>query len=212
MSAGYASILNATTPMFGALVSYFWLKDKLSTSGLVGLLLGFFGVFVLVLDKGGVGGETLVWPIVTALIATCLYGVGATYTKVRFGGVEPLALATGCQLASALFLLPGALYWWPTQMPSANAWLAAGILGVACTGIAFILFFRLIRDIGPANTMTVAYLIPVFGIGWGWLLLDEQLTMPMLLGGGLILFGVSLTTGLLSLRRKAASRVLAPDS
>lgn len=208
VTAGYASILNATVPMFGAIVTYFWLGDRISMSGFIGLLVGFFGVFILVLDQGSVDAELQLLPIGAALIATFLYGVGATYTKKRFSQVDALALATGSQLSAAIFLLPLAVILWPEQLPSASAWMDVLILGVACTGIAFILFFRLIANIGPAKTMTVAYMIPVFGLFWGWVFLGETMTMHMLLGGGFVLLGVGLTTGVLKLPRKQGAVAL----
>ncbi len=197
VSAGYASILNATTPIFTALVTWFWVKEKLGLSALLGLVVGFLGVFILVFDKQG-GQETVsLLPVLAALVATFCYGIGINYTKQKLSHLSPIVIAFGSQLTASLSLLPFAIWFWPSTLPSLQSWVAVSILGVASTGIAFILFFRLIANIGPNKAVTVTYLIPFFGVIWGSLLLDEVLTVYMAAGGFFILFGVALSTGML---------------
>src|SRR5204863_4113477 len=113
--------------------------------------------------------------------------------------VPPLAVAAGSQLSASLVLAPLALFWWPATMPSHSAWLAAGLLALACTGVAYVLYFRLIAHVGPANAIAVTFLIPVFAVLWGWLFLGEGLTSAMVAGCAVILVGTGLTTGVLKL-------------
>ncbi|GAB5380184.1 MAG: DMT family transporter [Aliiglaciecola sp.] len=204
LGAGLASILNATAPMFGAIVAFLWLKDRLSKLAVFGLMLGFSGVVVISSARTGVDLSTSTMPILLALASTCAYGIAACYTKQFLSGVNTLAIATGSQIFATLVLAPLALWFWPEVNPSNDAWLQVIVLGVFCTGLAYILYFRLIENIGAPRAITVAYLVPVFGVMWGMIFLNETLSALMVAGAGLILFGVGLTTGMLKfrLRRK----------
>jgi len=198
ITAGLSSIFNAATPLFGALIAWGWLRDKLTPARMAGLAIGFLGVLWLAWDKASFKpGASSGWAVLACLAATLLYGFSGSFTKRFLTGVPPLAVATGSQLSSALLLAVPALVWWPAAMPSLTAWSAAALLAVGCTGIAYILFFRLIAHIGPANALSVTFLIPVFAVLWGWLFLHEGLTPQMLLGCAVILLGTSLTTGVL---------------
>jgi len=116
-----------------------------------------------------------------------------------------MAVAAGSQLSAALVLALPALWWWPPAMPSPTAWWSAGLLALLCTGIAYVLYFRLIANVGPANAIAVTFLLPAFAVLWGWLFLREPVTPAMLLGCAVILAGTALATGLLKwpLRRRA---------
>ncbi|MBI2380688.1 MAG: DMT family transporter [Gammaproteobacteria bacterium] len=197
LTAGFAALLNATTPLWGALVAYLWLGETLNRGRIAGLALGVVGVAVLVM--GGVsfkaGGSG--WAVLAVLAAALCYGLGASYTKRKLTGVNSLAVAAGSQLAACLALLPAAAYWWPEAQPSAKAWLAVAALGLGCTGLAYVLFFRLIANVGPAKAITVTFLVPVFAAVWGVLFLDEPVSGRMLAAGAIILLGTALATGLL---------------
>ena len=208
LTAGTASVLNATAPMFGAIVAYFWLKDKLIPSAAVGLIIGFIGVYLLVSDNihfsatpatQAVENNALL-PTLAAMLAALCYGISANYTKKYLSAIKPLALAAGSQIAATTMLVPLSLFFIPETLPSANAIGAVILIGVICTGLAYILFFRLIAQLGPAKAISVTYLIPAFGIFWGALFLGETISLMMLIGGSVTLIGVALTTGLL--RRK----------
>lgn len=203
ISAGLSSIFNATTPLFGALIAVAWLKDRLTPSRVVGLAIGFGGVLWLVWDKAsftpGADGTSTGGAIVACLLATVLYGFSANYTKKRLSGVPPMALAAGSQLAATVVLMPPALWLWPAQMPGATAWSAALLLAVLSTGVAYVLYFRLIAHIGPTNAVSVTFLIPAFAVLWGALFLDELIDATVLLGCAVILVGTALTTGLVRL-------------
>jgi drug/metabolite transporter (DMT)-like permease len=195
------SVINATTPLWGALVAYLWLKDRLSGLRVVGLAIGFAGVLALVWDQvvthagGGASSTDTVYAAVAALGATLLYGIAASYTKRNLMGVDPLTVAAGTMSAATIVLLPFAAATWPSTPISIHAWGAVLGLGIACTGVAYLLFFRLIASIGPARTITVTFVIPVFGILWGALFLGERVSMGMVEACLAILVGTALATG-----------------
>ncbi len=198
LSAGVTSILNATTPMFAAIIAYFWFKDKLNVSSIIGLLIGFIGVYILMFDKLSTQSSLVLLPTIAVLGATLCYGIGANYTKHYLGSIKPLALAASTQITASFALLPFALLSLPKQLPSITATSAVLTLGVLCTGIAYVIFFRLIANLGPAKAVSVTYLIPAFGLFWGAIFLNEQITAWIILGCLFILLGVGLTTGLIS--------------
>lgn len=209
LSAGTTSVLNATTPMFGAIVAYIWLKDKLSVSAFFGVIIGFFGVYLLVSEDIAASSSamdttvnnTLISALAAMLAALC-YGISANYTKKYLTGIKPLTLAAGSQISATIILLPISLFFMPTRIPSFEAISSLVLLGIVCTGIAYIIFFRLISQLGPARTISVTYLIPAFGILWGSLFLDEKVSLTMLIGGVVILLGVALTTGIIKSSNK----------
>ena len=202
LTAGFTSVLNAATPLFTAIVAFFWLGDRLSPWRVVGLTIGFVGVVVLVGGSSVIDAKQGGLAVAAALGATVLYGLAASYTKRHLTGVPPLATATGCQLAATIVLTPLAIWLWPTQTPTGDVWFHVIALGIACTGVAYILFFRLIAHVGPTRAASVTFLIPVFGVLWGILFLTEQLTLNMVIGCAVILLGTSLSTGVLSLGKK----------
>jgi len=211
LNAGLSSIFNATAPLWGAMIGALWLKDRLSPSRMLGLAIGFAGVLFLAWDKAsfkpGEHGVSAGVAIVACLLATLCYGFGANYTKRKLQGVPPLAVAAGSQLAATLALAVPGLWLWPTQIPSATAWGAVAGLAFLATGVAYLLYFRLIAHVGPARAISVTYLIPLFGVLWGALFLGEAVTPAMFVGGAIILAGTALVTGVVSLpfgRRRAA--------
>jgi drug/metabolite transporter (DMT)-like permease len=202
LSGGLTSVLNATTPMFGAIVAYLWFRDKLTISAMFGLLIGFVGVYFLMLDKISLQQESILLPTLAALTASFSYGLSANYTKRYLTGISSTVLASGSQVSATLVLLPLSLFFIPTHWPSNTAIMSVLILGILCTGVAYIIFFHLIAHLGPARTISVTYLIPAFGLFWGSLFLDEVITSSMIVGCSFILTGVALATGLLKLSKK----------
>jgi drug/metabolite transporter (DMT)-like permease len=201
LTAGFASVLNSTVPLFGALVAFLWLGDRLGRLRTLGLVVGFAGVLLLVWDKVSFASGGSGWAVLAALAAALLYGVGASYTKKVLSDVDPLVNATGSQVAATAILLIPAVIYWPAAGPSLLSWWSAISLGVICTGVALILFFRLIARVGPAKAITVTYLIPVFGVLWGFLILDEPVNASMLAGCAVILVGTGLASGLIRAKR-----------
>jgi drug/metabolite transporter (DMT)-like permease len=203
ITTGLSSILNATVPLFGALVSWVWLKDRPTGSRVLGLGVGFLGVAMLAWDKAsfkvGASGIAPAWAVLACLLATVCYAVSASATKRYLTGLPPLVTATGSQVGAAVALVLPALWLWPEAMPGGRAWLALLVLGVLCTGVAYILYFRLIEQTGPSRALAVTFAVPVFAILYGALFLGEQVTTWMLACGVVIVCGTALSTGLLKL-------------
>lgn len=198
LTAGFAAILNATAPMWTALLAWAWLGERLPRARAAGLALGLAGVVLLVWDRVGLRGEGMAaaLAVVACLGATLCYGFSANFTRRAFAGVSPLALAAGSQTAAALVLAPFALATWPAQMPGAMDWLAVLGLGVLCTAAAFLLFFRLIERVGATGAVSVTFLIPLFAVVWGAALLGEGVSAGMAAGGLVVLAGTALAVGL----------------
>lgn len=202
ITAGVAAILNATAPMFGALVAWAWLRERPGTLQALGLVIGFGGVLWLVSARAGLDVDGARLPIIAGLAACLCYGIAANYARRSFADVSPLAMATGSQVASTLLLAPLAVWAWPAVTPGARDWVAALILGVFCTGIAYLLFFRLLTRVGVVRAMTVTFLVPAFAMLWGALFLDEPVTLTMLAGCVVVLIGTALASGVV--RRKSS--------
>ena len=191
LTAGLTSILNATVPIFAAVIGFSVYAEKLDGRRVAGVALGFVGVVVLVgLPVGGAPPPVL--SVLAGLAAAVSYVFAANFAKRRLTGIPALVFVSGSQLGAAVFLLPLMPVFPPPQTPGGLVIAAVLALAVLSTSLAFIIYFQLIREVGPTRTLTVTYLIPVFAIGWGALLLGEQLTLGMLLGGGLVLLGVAL--------------------
>lgn len=193
-SAGFASILNALTPIFSALIAWLWLKEYLSPAMVIGILLGFGGVMVMVFDRETISSSFLLLPVLAGLLATFLYGLTGNYSRRFTPQVPTLAIVAGCQLFSALFLVPIAAFLWPATAIPASSWFYAVVLGVFCTGVAFMLYFHLMATVGVARTVVATYLVPMFAMLWGKLFLDEAVTPKMLVGAVCIMAGIALTT------------------
>lgn len=190
LPAGYSSVLNATVPLFGAVVGFVWLGERLARARIIGLAVGFGGVVLLVLEKLTLPGDRVA--IAAGLAAAVLYAIAAHVTRRRLATVAPLVIATGSQIAAAVLLAPFALATAPQTMPSTRSLVYAVVLGVLCTGVAYVLYFRLLAAVGAARSMTVTYLVPLFGMLWGVLFLSEPLLPSMLVGGVVIMIGVTL--------------------
>ena len=202
LEAGFTSLLNATTPIFTALIGLCWLRIPLSSFQVLGLATGLSGIAILTgnqLDfaKNGVG-----WPILAVLCATCCYAYAGHYARIRLAGVSPLVISAGSLLASTLTLLPFVFLFAPPQAPAAGTVLSALALGLLCTAFAFILFFDLLKRNGATAATTVTFVIPVFGILWGSLFLQEEITARMILGMAVSLLGTALVTNLIPRQRQ----------
>jgi drug/metabolite transporter (DMT)-like permease len=203
LPAGYSAILNATTPMFAALVALLWMGDRLPAVRIVGLAVGFAGVVLLSWARvTGRIDQSL--PVLACLAATLCYGVAASAAKRFLTGVSPVASATGSQIGAALALLPFAMFAWPAQSPSTLAWGSAIVLSVACTAWAYFLYFKLIANTGAQRAATVTFLIPVFAVLWGAMFLGEKLGLDTVIGGVVVLLGSALATGVLAPGKLAA--------
>jgi drug/metabolite transporter (DMT)-like permease len=193
--AGFAAVLNSTTLLFGALLGGAFFGERLGFTRALGLGIGFAGVVVLVArDLALVGGPPAIG---AALLGALLYAISAHLTHRLLGGVPSLVIAAGSLVASAVMLAIPAALLWPAARPSPAAWGSTLALAVLATALGYILYFRLLERVGATRAISVTYLIPLFGMVWGATFLHERITLPMLLGCGLILFGVAVTTGAL---------------
>lgn len=205
ISTGLSSILNATVPLFGAIIAWIWLGDRLNATRIGGLVLGFAGVAMLAWDKAslkpGASGIAPGLAIAACLLASICYGLGASFTKRHLSATPSLAIATGSQIGATVLLAPAALWLWPAHMPGPRAWIGAVAMGVLCTGVAYILYFRLLARAGPARALAVTFVVPVFAVAYGAVFLQEAVTAWMVLCGLVIVAGTALSTGLISPRR-----------
>ena len=195
VTAGFAAVLNGTTPFFAAVVARVWLKAPLSRARIAGLVIGFCGVVVLVWGKASFkpGGSGLA--IVAGLVAALCYGIAASYTRRRLPAVPALTIATGSLSLGAVCLLPLAAFLLPAHLPSAKAWVSLVGLSLFSTAVAYVLYFRLLARLGPTGAVAVTFLIPAFAMLWGWLFLGEAVTGRMLAGTVIVLGGTGLTSG-----------------
>lgn len=209
LPAALSAIFNAATPLATAVIAWAWLADKPTRWRAVGLVIGFAGVVGLALHKSlahdalhGLRGlqfdSAAALAIAACLAGTLLYGFSANFAKRHLQGTPAMAMATGTQFSAALLLALPAVWTWPqTVTPSATDWLMALTLALLCSGVAYVLYFRLIRNVGPTQASAVTFLVPVFAALFGVGLLNEPVGPPMLVGGAVIIAGTALVLGLL---------------
>ena len=204
ITAGVSAVLNATAPMFAALVAHFVLKEKLGRWRVAGLLLGFAGVLWLMSGgplalRSGDGALAVAAVLGTALI----WSVGANVTRQQMAGVDALVTTCGSLAAASLFLAPLAWATWPHEPPSARAWAEMAFLGVFSSGLGMLMYFRLLRRIGAVRSMSVTFLSPGVAMVAGALYLGEALTWQMVSGCAVVLLGTALSLGLIGGARAA---------
>ncbi len=196
LPAGLTSILNATAPLFGIVVTFVWLKEKLTFTRLMGFILGLIGVVVLVGWQAIAATPNFYMAVLAGLLAALMYAIAAPVIKQKLAGVPPLAVATGSQLGAAFFLLPALPFTIPVRSPTVTTVFAVIALALLSTAFAYILYFRLIQNIGATKALTVGYLIPLFAMLWSIIILKETVTVSMILGCGLILLGTAISNNL----------------
>ena len=187
--ASYSVILNSATPLFAALLSALFLADRLTLAKVGGLVAGAAGV-ALVSKAGPVVPDALFGASIAACLgAALLYAASSVYMKKYAAGAKPMAIAGWSQVAAGIVLLP--LVPFAPVRGEITPVVVANVLGLAllCSAVAYLLYYRLIADIGPTRALTVAFLMPLFGMTWGALLLGETITWPMIAGCALIVGG-----------------------
>jgi drug/metabolite transporter (DMT)-like permease len=194
LPASMSSILNSLTPLFTALVVFLWTKERLSIRKLTGIIVGVIGVILLVGWSSIPFTYHVKIAIGLAVMSTVSYGIAGVYAKKAFEGVPPLSIAAGQQIGAAILLLPFTFLNFSASTDKVSGVAILAVLGLAlfCTAIAYLLYFYLIESVGPTKTLSVTFLIPVFGIIWGVLILKEHITLGMLFGFFVILCGVFL--------------------
>ena len=192
--ASLLAIVNATSPIFGLAWNASFRDEKVTLQKAAGLLLGVAGVALVARPEAGEGGPMFGWAVAAALGACCFYGVVGVLIKRFAQGVAPRGLAVGNQLAAAVVLLPLLPFLPPVAAPSPIVIANVLALALLASGVAFVLYFRLIADLGATRALTVTYLIPLFGVALG-LALPRRVPPPTALAGGsLILAGTFLVT------------------
>jgi drug/metabolite transporter (DMT)-like permease len=186
LPAGLMSVLNATSPMFAAIMAALLLGERLSGRRIAGLVLGVIGVALVTRPDGS---EFPVAAVGACLLAAWFYGVSGSYMRRWAREVPPRGMAVGTQVSAGLLMLPFAVASAPATLPSSLVIGCLLALGLVCGAIAYLLYFRLIADIGPTGALTVTYLIPVFGMLFGALFLGETVSAAMLAGVALVLAG-----------------------
>ncbi|SEL83462.1 DMT family transporter [Halomonas daqiaonensis] len=206
LEAGFTSLINATTPIFTALLGALFFATPIQRQQYLGLAMALLGVYVLSADRldFALGGDG--WFILAVLGATFCYGVAGNYSKTRLAHLPVRVLAAGSTAMSALILLIPGLMLWPAEPISGLAWANGLALAVLSTTVAFLLYFGLIASAGATATSTVTFLVPVSALLWGYLLLGERLDLQILAGMAITLVGTAIATRMLRLKR-AAPRV-----
>lgn len=203
LPAGYGAILNATTPFFAALFSALMLHERLSRSRLLGLAIGFIGVALIVnLGPIALSAPTLL-AIGSCLAATTCYGFVIVYLKKNVKDAPSMGIAAGGLLLPAIVLAPLGVAVVPATIPATEVIVSLIILALVCSALAHTLYYQLNRTIGPTKTASVTFLIPLFGITWGALLFGERMNTGAVIGGVIVLIGVSLVIGLFPKRSAA---------
>lgn len=205
--AAYSAIINATVPLWGAIFTAIWLNEKLTRSKLLGTGLGILGVAIAT----GVGSTSISAETGMALLA-CMgaaicYGLGGIYVKKYVKGAKPLAMAGASQLFAGLVLLPLAVAMPVPGVPTLSTAGLVLIFSLLCSAVAYVLYYRLMEDVGPTRTFTVTFLVPVFAMFWGVLLLGELIHLHMVVGASIVILGTMLVLGFkpLSLIRSRAA-------
>ena len=185
------AILNATTAFNTMIIAYFWLKEDVTLKQLTGLIMGFIGVVILVNPESS---STSIISAVFCLMGAACYSFSTVFIQKNSAKTNKLVLIGWSIIFSAFIMMPVTLFYLPPEMPSSDAFLSVAWLGGVSTGLAFLGYVRLIEKIGAVKTSTVAYFLPVFGIIWRNIFLDELITLSVIVGCATILIGVFLAT------------------
>ncbi|WP_404345090.1 DMT family transporter [Vreelandella aquamarina] len=204
LEAGFTSLINATTPIFTALLGAAFFATPIQRQQYVGLALALLGVYILSANRldFGLGGDG--WFIIAVLGATFCYGIAGNYSKTRLSHLPTRVLAAGSSAMSALVLLIPGIWLWPSEPVSTLAWGNALALAMLSTTLAFLLYFGLLASAGATATSTVTFLVPVSALLWGYLLLDETLSLQVVAGMVITLLGTAIATKLLRFRPRGA--------
>ena len=195
LNAGITSVLNATTPILTAVLAHYYLKDQLTKKQLTGLIIGIIGVTILVSDKIAWSSSNIL-PYIAPIGACLCYAVSANMTKKKLSYIPPKLIAASSMFTAGLMLMPFAIIYWPSQPPSLLAWYSIIAVALISTALAYLIFFHLIKEVGPSKAVSVTLIIPIFGILWGVLFLDESITFEVVAGTLVILIGAYLSLSL----------------
>lgn len=226
IGAGYAALLNSSVPMWSALIGIIWLKDRVSFWQWLGMSMSFTGMIILIGGQGQaapseavlslpVVGElpAVLVAVIASTLATVSYGISANYSKRFVSHISPMSVSTLTLTLGSLAMLPWAVSTWEGEPASMRSWVCVVLLGALCTAFCFVIFYRLMQEIGPTKTVSVTFLVPIFGVLWGWWLLNEHLTVSMIAGAIVILGGTLLVLNIWTPRKlfqRFSKRQIAP--
>lgn len=209
LDSGYASILNATTPLWGVLVAHFMTQDEKATPArIAGVLLGMAGIVIMVGASLGKGMSQSFIAQLACLVSTLFYSFAAVYgRRLSQAKMSPMVIATGQTAMAALFLLPAMLVIdqpWTLPPPRLDAVLAGAAIAVLSTALAYVFYFRLIDSAGASNAQLVAFIMPVVAVFLGVAVLGERLSERQLAGSLVIALGLAVIDGRLLPRSQKA--------
>jgi drug/metabolite transporter (DMT)-like permease len=195
LTASLLSILNSTAPIWGAVIGAAMTRTLPVPRVLLGLAAGTTGVALLVLKDASAAGAGSMLPVLAGIAAPFCYGLASHYARLRTGHLEPMTVAHGSMWGALACLAPTFAVAEVPAMPGAGVGAAALALGVFCTGLAYLMYFKLVKNVGATSALTVTFLIPAFGILWGVLFLGEDFGPATVLGATIVLVGTALVTG-----------------
>lgn len=196
LTAGLLAVLNATAPLFAALLSHFVFRERLGRWRSLGLVMGFAGVALLTAGAVSFRSTQGLQAVAAVLLVSAVWAVGANYTRRRLGGMDNLALTGGSLAIAGLVLAPLAVATWPAEPPPLRAWIEVVFLGVASSGLGFLLYYRLLRRIGAVRAMSVTFLNPVVALVAAAVYLGESVSLQTMVAGAVVLLGTALALGL----------------
>ncbi|MBN9416651.1 hypothetical protein ABS71_16855 [bacterium SCN 62-11] len=192
LHAGVAALLNATVPLFASLFALLWLREHLHSNQWLGVFFGFAGVALLLHERSGLQMDFHPLAASATMGAAAMYGFCVNGVKRYFQGVDPKLIACGSTLWSAVLMAPLTCLYWPTKPVPGWVWGEVLWLGLMGTGVAYLLYFDLLARVGPTRASAVTYLLPLFAMFWGWLILHEEITRGEIACGALIALAVYL--------------------
>lgn len=191
--SSFSAILNSFTPFFGIIFSAIILKKRVKKIEVLGFFLGIIGIFLIGTDKVNIDSEYYYYGVFAVILATMFYGISTNLVKKYTNGIKSWELACGSQLFAGMMLIPFVVY--SNDLKYNIPWniiLIAIIFGFLCSGLAYILYYRLVFTLGPISSLTVTFLIPIFSIIWGIILMNETINIKVIIGAALILSGTFL--------------------
>ncbi|MDA8935367.1 DMT family transporter [Gammaproteobacteria bacterium] len=201
-SSNILAILNATTAFNTMVIAYFWINESVTFKQIVGLILGFIGVIILVNPQNS---EATLISSISCLVAAAFYSLSTVFIQKNSAKTNKLVLIGWSIVFSAVLMMPISYIYLPESIPSFEANISAIWLGAVSTGLGFLGYVRLIDKIGAVKTSIVAYFLPVFGILWGYIFLDEKISTSVVIGCLVVLMGIFLAT---SNNNKLPKRIL----
>ncbi|OBT17043.1 hypothetical protein A9264_09585 [Vibrio sp. UCD-FRSSP16_10] len=194
LPASILSILNSTAAIWGAAIAIIWSRRLPTVKVIIGLMSGVIGVYILVGFDSQLLSKDSGMAMIAGVMAACCYGIASNYAK-HAPKISSFDNAHGSMWAACLIVLPLLPFLPIREMPNLEISISVVLLGVVCTGLAYLLYFRLIEDLGPPSALSVTFLIPLFGILWGYLFLDEQVGWNTAFGALFVIAGTMLVTG-----------------